>query len=56
MSQGDFGHFRENNLIIISTEAKIALKIVFELKLFPYKIRGEECGLQGLLCRVNFPS
>ena len=38
ISQGDFGHFRENNLIILSKVAKIALKIVFKLKLFPYKI------------------
>ena len=26
--QGDFGHFRENNQIILSTVAKIAVKIV----------------------------
>jgi len=38
ISQGDFGHFRENNLIFLSKVAKIALKIVFKLKLFPYKI------------------
>ena len=38
ISQGDFGHFRENNLIVLSKVAKIALKIVFKLKLFPYKI------------------
>ena len=38
ISQGDFGHFRENNQIILSKVAKIALKIVFKLKLFPYKI------------------
>ena len=36
--QGDCGHFRENNLIILSKVAKIALKIIFKLKLFPYKI------------------
>jgi len=39
ISQGDLGHFRENYLIILSKVAKIALKIVFKLKLFPYKIR-----------------
>ena len=39
ISQGDFGHFRDDNLIILSKVAKIALKIVFKLKLFPYKIR-----------------
>jgi hypothetical protein len=39
ISQRDFGHFRENNLIILSKVAKIALKIVFKLKLFPYKIQ-----------------
>ena len=38
ISQGDFGHFRENIVIILSQVAKIALKIVFKLKLFPYKI------------------
>jgi len=38
ISQGDFGHFREKNQIIISKVAKIALKIVFRLKFFPYKI------------------
>ena len=38
ISQGDSGHFRENNQIILSKVAKIALKIVFKLKLFPYKI------------------
>jgi hypothetical protein len=38
ISQGDFGHFRGNNLIILSKVAKIAVKIVFKLKLFPYKI------------------
>ena len=27
ISQGDFGHFRENNQIIVSKVAKIALKI-----------------------------
>jgi len=38
ISQGDFGHFREHNLIILSKVAKIALQNVFKLKLFPYKI------------------
>ena len=28
ISQGDFGHFRENNLIILSKVAKIALIIL----------------------------
>jgi hypothetical protein len=28
--QGVFGHFKENNLIILSKVAKIALKIVFK--------------------------
>ena len=28
ISEGDFGHFRENNLIILCKVAKIALKIV----------------------------
>ena len=37
-SQGDFGHFRDNDLIILSKVAKIALRIVFKLKLFPYEI------------------
>ena len=38
ISQGDVGHLRENNLIILSKVAKIALKIVFKFKLFSYKI------------------
>jgi len=38
ISEGDFGHFRENNLIILSKVAKIAVKIVFKSKLFLYKI------------------
>ena len=38
ISQGDFGHFRENHLIIHSKVAKIALKIVFKFKLFSYKL------------------
>jgi len=38
ISQGDSGPFRENSLIILSKVAKIASKIVFKLKLFPYKI------------------
>jgi hypothetical protein len=29
ISQGDFGHFRENNLIILSEVAKIALRDCF---------------------------
>jgi hypothetical protein len=29
ISQGDFGHFRENNLIILSNVAKIALRACF---------------------------
>ena len=40
ISQGDFGHFRENNLIILPKVAKIALKIVFKLKRFSHKILG----------------
>ena len=36
--QGVFGHFKENNLIILSKVAKIALKIVFKLKRFSHKI------------------
>ena len=36
--QGEFGHFRENNQTILSKVAKIALKIVFELKRFSHKI------------------
>jgi hypothetical protein len=39
ISQDDFGHFRENNLIILSKVAKITLKIVFKLKIFPHEIR-----------------
>jgi len=38
ISQGDCGHFRENNLIILSKVAKIALRDVFKFKLFSYKI------------------
>jgi hypothetical protein len=40
ISQGELGHFRENNQIILSKVAKLALKIVFKLKLFSYKIAG----------------
>ena len=32
ISQGDFGHFRENNLIILSKVAKIALRDCFKIK------------------------
>ena len=49
MSQGDFGHFRENNRIILSKVAKIALKIVFKLKLFPYKIARQVVMLHVLI-------
>jgi len=47
ISQGEFGHFRENDVIILSKVAKIVLKIVFKLKLFPYKIcpRGQRAEL-----------
>ena len=38
ISQGDFGHFRENNQIVLSKVAKIALKIVLKLKRFSQKI------------------
>ena len=38
ISQGDFGHFGENDQIILSKVAKIALKIFKKLKLFPCKI------------------
>ena len=48
ISQGDFGHFRENNLINLSKVANIALKIVFKLKLFPYKIPSSLKHLIGL--------
>ena len=38
ISQGDFGHFRENIQIILSKVAKIAWKIVFKLKQFSHEI------------------
>ena len=38
ISQGDFGHFRENNQIILSKVAKISLKIVLKLNRFSHKI------------------
>ena len=40
ISQGDFGHFKENNLIILSKVAKIALRDCFKFKLFSYKIEA----------------
>ena len=36
--QGDFGHFKENTLSILSKVAKIALKIVLKLRGFSHKI------------------
>ena len=40
--QGDFGRFRQNNRIILSKVAKIALNIFYKLKVFAYKsIRHE---------------
>ena len=49
--QGDFGHFRENNLIIFSKVAKIALKFVFKLKRF-----GEACSLRTSYIQAAAPS
>ena len=38
--QGDFGHFRQDNLIILSKVAEIVLNIFYKLKVFAYKIAG----------------
>ena len=37
----------ENNQIILSKVAKIALKIVIKLKLFPYKIAIRVCRVSS---------
>ena len=54
ISEGDFGQFREN-LIMLSNVVKIALKIVFKLKRFPYKIDTAKAK-QGRLLRGLAPS
>ena len=45
ISQGDFGHFRENNQIILSQEAKIALRDFSKLKRFSHKSFQDTVGM-----------
>ena len=51
--QGDVGHFRENNQIILSKVAKIALKIVLKLERFSHKIGHTPSGVQPQ-CRTLY--
>ena len=51
--QGDFVHFRENNQIILSKVAKIALKIVFKLKRFSHKIGIKSPSPTALICATR---